>query len=114
MARIDNQARNSSFEQGTAADAQILNDPAFGELVAARSSFAWTLSIIMLVVYLAFILLVAFAHGLMATKVGGGPISLGIVLGMAVIVFAFLLTGVYVARANSRFDALTARVRGTR
>ena len=99
-----------------AADASlgILDNPDFKELVAARTSFAWTLSIVMVVVYLAFILLVAFAHDLMATKVGGGPMSLGIVLGLAVIVFAFILTGVYVTRANGRFDALTARLKAGR
>ena len=85
----------------------ILRNPAFQTLVAERSRFAWTLSIVMLVVYLAFIFLVAFAHGVMAAKIGDGPTSLGIVLGLAVIVFAFLLTGIYVSRANGRFDDLT-------
>ena len=45
--------------------------------------------------------------GKKGAKVGGGVTSLGIVLGLVVIVSAFLLTGVYVQRANSRFDDLT-------
>ena len=61
----------------------------------------------MLVIYLGFILLVAFARDLMAVKIGDGVTSLGIVLGLVVIVSAFLLTGIYVQRANGRFDALT-------
>ena len=89
------------------ATAAIMRNPQFQQLVRERSSFGWTLSIIMLAVYLAFIFAVAFAHETMATKVGGTEISLGIVLGLAVIVFAFVMTGVYVARANSRFDRLT-------
>ncbi len=88
----------------------IMNDPRFIALVRERSRFAWTLSIVMLVVYLAFILLVAFAHEWMATKVAGSTISVGIVLGLAVIIFAFILTGIYVARANTRFDDLTRDV----
>jgi uncharacterized membrane protein (DUF485 family) len=88
----------------------ILRDPTFQNLVRERNGFAWTLSVVMLVVYLGFIFLVAFGHDLMATKLGGGPASLGIVLGLAVIVFAFLLTGIYVTRANSRFDDLTRNV----
>lgn len=92
----------------------VLRSPNFQTLVRERSRFAWTLSIVMLAVYLAFILLVAFAHELMATKIRGGPTSLGIVLGLAVIVFAFLLTGVYVSRANSRFDDLTRDITGGR
>ena len=86
---------------------RILGNPKFQELVRTRSGFAWTLAAVMLVIYLGFILLVAFAPGLMAAKIGGGVTSLGIVLGLVVIVSAFLLTGIYVQRANSRFDDLT-------
>ena len=114
MTQLNDRGRGETLHADPAANRRILSDPAFRELVAARSSFAWGLSALMLAVYLAFILLVAFAHDVMATKIGDGPTSVGIVLGLAVIVFAFLLTGVYVARANSRFDDLTARVRGMR
>lgn len=86
---------------------RILRDPKFQELVRIRSGFAWTLSAIMLAIYFGFILLVAFAPGLMAARIGGGVTSLGIVLGLGVIIAAFVLTGIYVARANSRFDELT-------
>ncbi len=86
---------------------RILGNPKFQELVRTRSGFAWTLAAAMLVIYLSFILLVAFARDLMAVKIGGGVTSLGIVLGLVVIVSAFLLTGLYVQRANSRFDDLT-------
>jgi uncharacterized membrane protein (DUF485 family) len=87
--------------------ARILQNPKFQELVRTRSGFAWTLSAAMLVIYLGFIFLVAFAPGLMAMKIGTGVTSLGIVLGLVVIVSAFLLTGIYVQRANGRFDHLT-------
>ncbi|WP_345892866.1 DUF485 domain-containing protein [Roseomonas gilardii] len=90
---------------------RILRNPTFQELVKARSGFAWTLSIVMLAIYLGFILLVAFAHGLMAAPVAGGTTSMGIVLGLVVIVSAFVLTGIYVARANTRFDEMTQRLR---
>ena len=86
---------------------RILDHPKFQELVRTRSGFAWTLAAVMLVIYLGFILLVAFAQPLMASKIGGGTTSLGIVLGLVVIISAFLLTGIYVQRANGRFDALT-------
>ena len=73
---------------------QILSNPKFQELVRTRTGFAWTLSAVMLAIYLGFILLVAFARDLMATKIGGGVTSLGIVLGLVVIVSAFVLTGI--------------------
>lgn len=88
----------------------VLRSPRFQELVRQRTKFAWTLSIAMLVIYFGFILLVAFAKPLLASKIGNGVTSLGIVLGLAVIVSAFVLTGLYVRRANSRFDELTRRL----
>ena len=91
---------------------RVMRDPAFQRLVQERSRFGWSLSAIMLVVYLGFIFAVAFAPEVMATKIGGGPTSLGIVLGLCVILFAFALTGVYVVRANGRFDELTRDVTG--
>jgi Protein of unknown function, DUF485 len=39
--------------------------------VCERSSFGWTLTIIMLVTYFGFILLVAFGKRFLATKIGG-------------------------------------------
>lgn len=89
----------------------ILRNPKFQALVASRSRFGWTLSILMLVIYLGFIFLVAFDKPLLAQKLGGGTISLGIVLGLGVIFTAFILTGVYVVRANGRFDDLTEQLR---
>lgn len=86
---------------------RILDHPKFQELVRSRSGFAWTLAGIMLAIYLSFIFLVAFAPGLMAVKIAGGATSVGIVLGLVVIVSAFLLVGIYVQRANGRYDDLT-------
>ena len=89
----------------------IINNPRFQELVRERSSFAWTLSIVMLVIYYGFILLVAFGKGFLAIKIGGGVTSLGVVLAFLVILSAFVLTGVYTFRANSRYDDLAEQLR---
>jgi uncharacterized membrane protein (DUF485 family) len=86
---------------------RVIQSPRFQELVRQRTRFAWTLTIVMLVIYFGFILLVAFAKPLLAMKIGGGVTSLGILLGLGVIIAAFVLTGVYVYRANSEFDELT-------
>jgi uncharacterized membrane protein (DUF485 family) len=86
---------------------RVIQSPRFQELVRQRTRFAWTLTIVMLVIYFGFILLVAFAKPLLAMKVGDGVTSLGILLGLGVIIAAFVLTGVYVYRANSEFDELT-------
>ncbi|RYC31519.1 DUF485 domain-containing protein [Lichenibacterium minor] len=89
---------------------RIMRDPAFQALVKERTSFGWTMSIAMLVVYLAFIFLAAFGKGFMASTIAGSFISWGIVFGVFTIVFAFALTGIYVSRANGRFDDLTAQL----
>jgi len=86
---------------------RVIQSPRFQELVRQRTKFAWTLTIVMLVIYFGFILLVAFAKPLLAMKVGDGVTSLGILLGLGVIIAAFVLTGIYVYRANNEFDELT-------
>jgi uncharacterized membrane protein (DUF485 family) len=65
----------------------------------------------MLGIYFGFIILVAFGKDLLAIKIGSGVTSLGILVGLAVIFAAFILTGIYVYRANTRFDQLTANLK---
>jgi uncharacterized membrane protein (DUF485 family) len=89
--------------------ARIRSNPKFVELVATRKSFAWTLTIIMLLIYYGFIALVAFVPGLIGTSVSG-QITLGLTLGVAVIVSAVMLTGIYVWRANGEFDRLSREI----
>ena len=52
----------------------------------------------------------AFNKPLLAQKIGSGVTTLGMPLGVAVIVFTIFITWVYVRRANSEFDALTEQV----
>ena len=88
---------------------RIEADPNYRQLVAERKSFGWTLSIIVLVVYYGYIALVAFQPNVIA-QVVFGSITIGILLGAAIIVFSIVITGVYVQRANSRYDDLTAAI----
>jgi uncharacterized membrane protein (DUF485 family) len=88
---------------------RIESDPNFKKLVHDRTSFGWTLTIIMLVIYYGFIALVAFAPDVIATKISG-DITLGIILGVAIILSAIALTGIYVMRANAEYDDLTAAI----
>ncbi|MBK5959430.1 hypothetical protein CCR97_14610 [Rhodoplanes elegans] len=90
----------------------IKSDPQFQELVSKRSRFAWTLTVAMLVIYFGFIFVIAFAPGVLAVKLGTGVTTVGIPIGLGVIVSAFLLTGIYVRRANSEFDDITTNIVG--
>lgn len=90
---------------------QIKNNPKYQELVTKRNRFAWTLSIIMLVVYYAFIMVIAFKPEIFGAKIGDGVITLGIPVGIAIIIISFILAGVYVRRANGEFDGLTQQIK---
>ncbi|WP_373387747.1 DUF485 domain-containing protein [Pseudomonas alcaligenes] len=90
---------------------RIEQNPRFQELVAKRDRFAWTLSAIMLGLYVAFILLIAFEPQLLGTRISPeGTTTWGIPLGIGLILSAFVLTGIYVKRANGEFDSLNQEI----
>lgn len=84
--------------------AAIAQDPRYRRLVRRRARFAWLLTGVMLVVFFGYILLIAFDKALLARPAFGGTTSLGIPLGIGVILVGIALTGVYVRRANREFD----------
>jgi uncharacterized membrane protein (DUF485 family) len=85
---------------------RIENDPNYQKLVSERKSLGWTLAVITLVMYYGYIAIVAFAPSLIASPLFGS-ITVGIVLGVAIILASILLTGIYVMRANAEYDDLT-------
>jgi uncharacterized membrane protein (DUF485 family) len=89
---------------------RIASHPKYKELKSKRSAFGWWLSLAGMVAYYGFILLVAFDKPLLAQKLGSGVTTLGMPLGVAVIVFTIVITWIYVRRANSEFDALTEEI----
>jgi uncharacterized membrane protein (DUF485 family) len=90
---------------------QVAADPRYIALVARRSRFTWILTSIMLAAYFGYVLLIAFDKELLARPIGGGTTSLGIPIGLGVILLAIILTGVYVRRANSDFDPIVRSIR---
>lgn len=80
------------------------------QVSAARWRIALTLTIIMMVVYFGFILLIAFNKPLLGTRVVPG-LSLGMLLGTLVIVVAWILTWIYVRWANGHYDASVRELR---
>jgi len=89
---------------------RISQHPKYRELKAKRTSLGWWLTLAGMLSYYGFILLVAFNKPLLSQKIGGGVTTLGMPLGVAVIVFTIIITWVYIRRANSEFDALTAEI----
>ena len=72
-------------------------------LARTRWRVAIALTAAMLVAYFGFILLVAFNKPLMGKQLVPG-LTLGILLGALVIATAWVLTGIYVFWANTRYD----------
>ena len=89
---------------------KIQQHPKYIELRKKRNSFGWGLTLLMMVVYYGFIALIAFNKPFLAQPIGAGVTSLGIPIGMGVIVFTVLITAIYVRRANSEFDNLTTEI----
>lgn len=89
---------------------RIQRDPKYQQLTRTRNRFGWTLTVLMLIVYYGYIALIAFDKEFLAKPMGAGVTTIGIPIGMAVIVFSIVITGLYVRRANSEFDALTREI----
>jgi uncharacterized membrane protein (DUF485 family) len=90
--------------------ARVQKNPKFAELVSKKTSFGWMLSIVMLAIYYGFILILAFNPQSLGTSLSGGVITVGIPVGLFIIISAFLLTGVYVRKANTEFDQLNQEI----
>ena len=45
-----------------------------------------------------------------AQRLGAGVMTLGMPIGLAVILFTVIITAIYVRRANGEFDTLTAQI----
>jgi uncharacterized membrane protein (DUF485 family) len=89
---------------------RVTSDPKYQELKSKRSSFGWWLTLSEMVVYYGFILLVAYDKPFLATKIGAGVTTIGMPLGIGVLVFTIIITNIYVRRANSVYDDLTQQV----
>ncbi len=90
---------------------RIAAHPKYQELKRKRTSFGWLLTALMMIVYYGFILLVAFNKEFLTQKIGSGVMTLGMPIGLGVIVFTVVITGIYVRRANSEFDDLTEDIK---
>ena len=77
-------------------------------IAAKRWTIALILSALMLVIYLGFILLVAFGKPLLSILLTQG-LSLGILLGALTIVSCWILSIFYVVWANRSYDEAVAR-----
>jgi len=89
---------------------RITANPRYQKLVKTRLRLGWILTIIMLTAYYSYIGIIAFDKELFARRLGEGVMTVGIPVGFGVIVLAVVITGIYVWRANTKFDAMAREV----
>ena len=89
---------------------KIQSHPGYRELRRRRNSLGIRLTLLMLLVYYGYIALIAFDKALLSRPIGAGVTTLGVPLGMGVIVFTIVITAVYVRRANREFDAINESI----
>lgn len=85
--------------------------PEYNALIAKRNRLIWPLLILTIAAYIAFILAVAFAPAALGKPImEGSVISVGILFGLGLIIFNFVITLIYVRGANRDIEPLIARV----
>jgi uncharacterized membrane protein (DUF485 family) len=91
--------------------AHIRRNPRFAELVAKRTRFATILSVVVLTLFYGFVMLVAFAPELIAKRLSeGSNLTFGVAAGLFQFVFFWVLTLIYVRRANGEFDNINNEI----
>jgi uncharacterized membrane protein (DUF485 family) len=84
--------------------------PEFQELRSRLRRFVFPTTVFFLIWYASYVLLGAFSHDFMATKVWGN-INVGLLLGLAQFLTTFLITGLYIRFANRELDPHAAAIR---
>jgi cation/acetate symporter len=86
-------------------------NPKFQELVGKRTRFATILAAIVLSMFYGFVMVVAFSPASLGQPVSeGSMLTVGVAVELFMFIFFWVLTAVYVKRANTEFDALTQEI----
>ena len=101
---------NKSSRSSLKTTEEILNDEDFRSLSSQKNSISVILTILELVLYFGFIALIAFNKPFLASKISGA-ISIGIPIAVATIFFSWVLTGIYIQWANTKYDVLVKKVK---
>jgi uncharacterized membrane protein (DUF485 family) len=99
---------------GTKNATELIESPAFRALVKTRWTVSFTLLALLFVGYYGYIILVATRPALMARRLSDAPdaiANLGLVLGIGTLVFAWILTAIYVVWANRAYDPEVERLK---
>lgn len=84
--------------------------PEYAALTRARKKIMWPLSLATIIIYFALILTIAFHPTTLGEPIGDGVTSIGMVLGLGVILLCLVITGIYVYYANRVLEPLTQAI----
>jgi len=91
---------------------KIFQDPEFQNLMKKVSFVSLSFTVAMMLVYYLFILLLAYGKDLLSKPLtDGSATTLGIPIGIGVILSAWILTGLYVYWANKNYDPMVKKLR---
>lgn len=82
----------------------------FYKFVSFRNKFCLYLSLVILVCYYGFVASVGFFPEVLGYRLGPSSITLGIILGIAIIAISIVSTGIYTLFANKYFDKEQAEI----
>lgn len=89
---------------------RVAEDPRYAALARERARFAWTLSAIVVGLFMAFILVIALDKALFATPIAGMVTTWGIPAGIGLILLAIASIALFTWRANRRWDPAMAAI----
>lgn len=90
---------------------QVLNNPKFQKMAKTKRMYCWGFSILMFVIYVIFIMYIGSSPETFGTPVAAGKTTtVGIYVGLFVILFAIAITGIYVRQANGPLEDITQEV----
>ncbi|NFV79230.1 DUF485 domain-containing protein [Magnetospirillum aberrantis] len=89
---------------------RIRANPKFKELVTKRTRMSWLFAAVVLGAYYGFVSLVAFAPQVLHMPLSSGRTTWGVVLGFGIVVLSWVLTALYVRRANTQLDTLNNEI----
>jgi len=99
-----------SSKSGRKTAEDILEDNDFKSLRSQKNSISIVLTILELVLYFGFIALIAFNKEFLSGKLTGA-ITVGIPIAVGVIVLSWILTGIYIRWANTKYDGMVRSIR---
>ena len=86
-------------------------NPKFQDLVARRGRFAWTLAFVVLSMFYGFVMVGAFNPTSLGQPISeGSKWTVGVTVELFLFSFFWVLTALYVKRANTEFDALNQEI----